>query len=160
LLGNATRDTELRTTKSGKPVANMRLATNRLVKNADGSKDELTEYHTVICWGRLAETSAEYVVKGKPVYVEGRLSTRTYKDDEGHEHERTEVIGVPIATGQKTTLSDPASGHQRSQHWPAREWAGRISPSTGTGSATRLRCMSGSCYRKHLGALRQGTAAC
>lgn len=96
LLGNATRDTELRTTKSGKAVANMRLATNRLVKNADGTKDELTEYHTVICWGRLAETTAEYVVKGKPVYVEGRLATRTYKDAEGHEHERTEVIAADV----------------------------------------------------------------
>jgi len=96
LLGNATRDTELRKTRSGVAVSNMRLATNRTVKNRDGGKEDLTEYHTVICFGRLAETTAEFVVKGKPVFVEGRLITRTYKDRDGNERETTEVLAQDV----------------------------------------------------------------
>lgn len=71
LIGNTTRDAVLRQTKAGKPVANIRLATNRVIKG-----EVTTQYHTVICWNRLAETVAEHVKKGKPLFVEGRLEYR------------------------------------------------------------------------------------
>jgi single-strand DNA-binding protein len=73
LLGNATRDAELRHTASGKPVASIRLATNRAIRSAAGECSEDSQYHTVICWEGLAETVNQCVKKGDPLYVEGRL---------------------------------------------------------------------------------------
>ena len=75
LIGNATRDAELRQTKSGKPVSNLCLATNRL-----SGGEERSQFHTVICWDRLAETTGAYVKKGDPLSVEGRLEYRTFQD--------------------------------------------------------------------------------
>ena len=91
LLGNATRDAELRHTQTGKPVSNIRLATNRSVKG-----EEETHYHTVVCWDRLAETTAEYVRKGDPLYVEGRLQYRSYQDEEGKERGVAEVVASDV----------------------------------------------------------------
>jgi single-strand DNA-binding protein len=67
LLGRATRDTELRATASGKPVAHLRLATNRVTRGRDGERIEHPQYHSVICWDRLAEQTAKHVTKGRLV---------------------------------------------------------------------------------------------
>ncbi len=91
LIGNATRDAELRHTQSGKPVANLRLATNRTVAG-----QETTQYHTVVCWEKLAELTALYVKKGQPVYVEGRLDYREYTDGEGQTRRTTEIIASDV----------------------------------------------------------------
>ncbi len=91
LIGNATRDAELRSTKSGKPVSNIRLATNR---KAGG--EERSQFHTVICWDRLAETTGEYVKKGDPLYVEGRLEYRTFQDEEGKARGVCEIIAGDV----------------------------------------------------------------
>jgi single-strand DNA-binding protein len=91
LIGNATRDAELRTTQSGKSVANIRLATNRVVKG-----QEQSQFHTVICWERLAETVSQYVKKGEPLYVEGRLEYRSFQDEEGKERGVCEIIASDI----------------------------------------------------------------
>src|SRR4051794_21385187 len=91
LLGNATRDAELRQTRSGKAVSNIRLATNRI---AGGQ--EQTQYHTVICWERLAETTGEYVKKGAPLYVEGRLEYRSFQNEEGKERGVCEIIASEV----------------------------------------------------------------
>src|SRR5215208_8355989 len=96
LLGRATRDTELRATASGKPVANIRLATNRVVRGGDGERVEHPQYHTVICWDRLAEQTGTHVTKGRLVYVEGRLENRSFTDKEGHERAVTEVIASDV----------------------------------------------------------------
>ncbi len=82
LLGRATRDTELRTTTGGKPVSNIRLATNRVVRGKDGELTEHPQYHSIVCWDRLAEQTGKHVTKGRLVYVEGawradRSPTRT-----------------------------------------------------------------------------------
>jgi single-strand DNA-binding protein len=92
LVGNATRDAELHQTESGKQVANMRLATNRTVKTAAGETEERTQYHTVVCFDRLAEQIARYVKKGRALYVEGRLEYREYTDTEGAKRHVTEII--------------------------------------------------------------------
>ena len=91
LLGNATRDAELRHTSSGKPVASLRLATNRTA----GGK-ETAQYHTIICWNALAETTRHSVKKGDPLYVEGRLEYRTFQDEEGKERGVTEVVASDV----------------------------------------------------------------
>jgi single-strand DNA-binding protein len=91
LIGNTTREPELRKTSSGKPVANLRLATNRMV-----GEREATQYHTIICWERLAETVSQFVKKGDPVYVEGRLEYWTFQDEEGKERGVAEVIASDV----------------------------------------------------------------
>ena len=96
LLGRATRDTELRSTGSGTPVSNIRLATNRVTRGKDGELKESTQYHTVICWERLAEQTGKHVTKGRLVYVEGRLESRSFTDKAGKEREVTEVIASDV----------------------------------------------------------------
>ncbi len=91
LIGNATRDAELRHTQSGKPVSNIRLATNRVVNG-----EETTQFHTVVCWDRLAEITAEYVKRGNPLYVEGRLEYRTFQDEEGKERGVCEIVARDV----------------------------------------------------------------
>ena len=108
LVGNTTRDTELHTTKSGKQVANMRLATNRSVNGAEQS-----QFHTVVCWDRLAEIVAQYATKGRQVYVEGRLEYRTFTDDEGKEQGRVEIVASDVqflgSRGKAETLEAPGT---------------------------------------------------
>src|SRR3712207_1668408 len=96
LLGRANRDTELCTTARSTPVAHLRLATNRVVRSADGERTEHPQYHTVICWDRLAEQTGKHVTKGRLVYVEGRLESRSFTDKEGKEREVTEVIASDV----------------------------------------------------------------
>ncbi len=112
LLGRATRDTERRSTQGGTPVSNIRLATNRQTKGKDGELRESTQYHTVICWGRLAEQTGTHVTKGRLVYVEGRLEHRSFTDKEGTEREVTEVIAADVqfldAPGTKSDDLPPA----------------------------------------------------
>src|SRR5215211_6906886 len=91
LIGNATRDAELRHTTSGKAVSSIRLATNRKV--GDG---EETQYHSVVCWEGLAETTSRYVKKGDPLYVEGRLQYRTFQDADGQERGVVEIVASDI----------------------------------------------------------------
>ena len=91
LVGNATRDAELRHTGTGKPVSSIRLATNRLVNG-----QEETQFHAVVCWDTLAETTAKYVKKGDPLYVEGRLQYRVFQDEEGKERGVAEVVASDV----------------------------------------------------------------
>ena len=91
LLGNATRDAELRHTGSGKAVSSIRLATNRTVHG-----QEEAQYHSVVCWEGLAETTSTYVKKGDPLYVEGRLQYRVFQDEEGNERGIVEIIASDV----------------------------------------------------------------
>lgn len=93
LIGNAGRDPEVRYSASGSAVCNLTLATSRQWKNKDsGEKQEETEWHRVVFYDRLAEVVGEYVKKGKPVYVEGRLKTRKWQDKDGVDKYTTEVV--------------------------------------------------------------------
>ncbi len=91
IYGNLTRDPELRSLPSGVQVANFAVATNRTYKDAQGQKQESTEYHNVVAFGRLAEIIAQYMTKGRPIYVEGRLQTRSW-ESEGQKRYRTEIV--------------------------------------------------------------------
>lgn len=93
LVGNLGRDPELRSTQSGQAVANFSLATSRRWRDRDGNLQEQTEWHNVVCWGRQAEVAGQYLTKGKQIYVEGRLQTRSWEDRQsGEKRYRTEVV--------------------------------------------------------------------
>ena len=98
LTGRLTRDPELRTTASGKSVATFSLATHQYV----GGK-ELSEFHSVVAWGRLADTCGTYLGKGQQVAVEGRIQTRSWDDDRGQRHWKTEVVAnhVEMLSGRR-----------------------------------------------------------
>jgi single-strand DNA-binding protein len=93
LVGNLGRDPEVRSTPSGQPVASFTLATNRKWKDKNGQRQEQTEWHQIVCWGRQAEVAGQYLTKGKQIYVEGRLQTRSWEDRQsGEKRYKTEVI--------------------------------------------------------------------
>ena len=96
LIGNLGRDPEVRYTPGGAAVANFTLATNEAWTGKDGKKEERTEWHRVVCWNRIAELCGEYLSKGRPVYVEGRLQTREWEDKDGHKRQTTEIIANTI----------------------------------------------------------------
>ena len=91
LIGNLTRDPEMRYTPQGHAVTTVGLATNRDWK-VEGEKREETEFHTIVCWNKLAELCVQLLKKGTKVYIEGRLQTRDWVDDKGLKHYKTEVI--------------------------------------------------------------------
>jgi len=91
LIGNLGADPEIRYTQSGAAVANLRLATTETWKK-DGEKEELTEWHRVVTFGRLAEICGEYLSKGSKVYIEGRIQTRKWEDRDGNTRYTTEIV--------------------------------------------------------------------
>ncbi len=101
ILGNLTRDPELKTTPSGQSVATFGVATNRIWIDKNGQKQSEVEFHNVVVWGRLAETAARYLAKGKLVFVEGRLKTRTWTDQSGVRRSRTEIIAQNFQLGPR-----------------------------------------------------------
>lgn len=93
LIGNLGRDPEVRYTPSGAAVCNLRLATTRNWKNRDsGERQEETEWHSVVLYDRQAEVAGEYLKKGRPVYIEGRLKTRKWQDKDGNDRYTTEIV--------------------------------------------------------------------
>jgi len=91
LIGNLTRDVELRHTKEGTAVASFGLATNRNWTQESGEKREETDYHRIVAWGKLAELCEKYLKKGRKVYVEGRLHSHSWTDNEGLQKAVTET---------------------------------------------------------------------
>jgi len=91
LYGNLTRDPELKALPGGQQVASFGLATNRSFKNKEGAQQEQTEFHNIVAFGRTAEVMAQYLKKGRPVYVEGRIQTRSW-DKDGVKQYRTEIV--------------------------------------------------------------------
>ena len=93
LIGNVTRDPELRSTPSGQSVASFGLATNRVWKDqASGERKSAAEFHNIVAWRKLAEICGQYLRKGSKVYVEGRLQTRNWQGQDGNKRYMTEVI--------------------------------------------------------------------
>jgi single-strand DNA-binding protein len=92
LVGNLGRDPETRYTTGGDAVTNIRVATTDTWKDKNGEKQEKTEWHTVVFFGRQAEIAGEYLKKGRQVYVEGRLQTRKWQDKEGQDRYTTEIV--------------------------------------------------------------------
>lgn len=92
LIGRLGKDPEMRFTPSGKPVTSFSLATNEYWTDPNGERQERTEWHRIVTWGKLAETSAKLLGKGKQVYIEGRLQTRSWDDRDGNKRYTTEIV--------------------------------------------------------------------
>jgi single-strand DNA-binding protein len=117
LVGNLGRDAELRFTPGGAAVATLSLATTEVWNDKGGQRQEKTEWHRVVLWGKQAETLNEYLVKGKQIYVEGRLQTREWNDKDGNKRYTTEIRGDRVVL-----LSGGGGGGQRREA-PARQTA-------------------------------------
>jgi single-strand DNA-binding protein len=96
LVGNLGRDAELRYTPGGAAVATLNMATTEVWNDKAGQRQEKTEWHRVVLWGKSAESLSEYLVKGKQIYVEGRLQTRQWDDKDGNKRYTTEIRGDRI----------------------------------------------------------------
>jgi len=96
LIGNLGADPEIRYTGTGTPVANFRLATTENWTTREGERTNRTEWHRVVAFGKLGEVCSEYLSKGKQVYVEGRLQTRSWEDKEGNKRWATEIVATNI----------------------------------------------------------------
>lgn len=92
LIGNLTRDPELRYTPNGTAVCSFGLATNRSWKTDAGEKHDEAEFHNIVAWNKLAELCSQFLVKGRKVFVEGRLATRTWTGQDGAQRNRTEIV--------------------------------------------------------------------
>jgi len=96
LIGNLGKDPELRYTPGGSAVVNFPIATNEKWKDKEGNPQERTEWHNIVLWGRLAEIANDYLRKGSPVYIEGRLQTRSWDDRDGNKRYTTEIVGTQM----------------------------------------------------------------
>jgi len=97
LIGNLGADPETRYLPSGDAVTNIRIATSEMIKDkATGDRKEVTEWHRVALFGRQAEVAGEYLKKGRPVYIEGRIRTNKWQDKEGHDRYTTEIIATTM----------------------------------------------------------------
>lgn len=103
IIGNLTRDPELKALPSGTKVCSFGVATNRSYKDKDGNKQDTVEFHNVAVFGKIAELSAQYLKKGQQVLVEGRLQTRSWDGKDGEKRYRTEIIADNVQFGNKPT---------------------------------------------------------
>lgn len=113
LIGNLTRDPELRNTPNGKAVASMSIATNRYWTDAQGQKQKEAEFHNIVMWSKLAEIASQYLHRGSKVYMEGRLQTREWTGQDGIKRYRTEIVADnmimlngPSDSANKAKVSD------------------------------------------------------
>ena len=109
LYGNLTRDPELRALPSGQQVASFGIATNRTYKNKEGQKQEAVEFHNIVAFGRQAEVIGQYLKKGRPVFVEGRIQTRSWEKD-GEKKYRTEVVVENFQFGPSSAPGGASEG--------------------------------------------------
>ncbi len=96
LVGNLGSDPEMRYTTSGQGVCEFRVATNESWNDKNGQRQERTEWHRIVVWGKRAEVCSKYLSKGRSVYVEGRIQTRTYDDKEGNKRYITEIVAQDV----------------------------------------------------------------
>jgi single-strand DNA-binding protein len=119
LIGNLGGDPEVRYTPSGKPVANFTIATTENWTNKDGGKEERTEWHRIVAWGRLGEICGEYLHKGKQVYIEGKLQTRSWEDRDGNKRYTTEILAQTMQMLGPAGKEGKATG--REERYPVEE---------------------------------------
>lgn len=113
IIGNLGADPKIDHTKGGQPVCTLSVATNERWTDKDGNVQERTEWHRVVVWGKQAENCGKYLAKGRPVYIEGRLTTREFTDKEGNKRWSTEIVaqhvqflGAPPRVGEAPPPSD------------------------------------------------------
>ena len=138
IIGNLGKDPEMRYTPTGKATVSFSVAVGRTTRNADtGQSEEQTEWFRIVAWEKLAETCNQFLHKGSKVYVEGRLQTRQWKDNNGQEQKTVEVIAAEMqmldARPESSTAPTDATGPQR--EWQPRDTgAGRQAVPVGAGA--------------------------
>lgn len=139
LIGNLTRDPEMRYTPDGQAVTSFGLATNRRWKNKEGEQKEDAEFHNIVAWGKLAELCSQFMKKGRKVYLEGRLQTHSWEGKDGVTRQRTEIVledmvlldsrgategGESVPSEELPTDSAPAEKEEKSPEKPPKEKGG------------------------------------
>ena len=128
LIGRLGRDPEMRVTKSGSQVTSFSVATNDYWKDKQGNKQEKTDWHNIVCWAGLAEYASNYLRKGKLVYVEGRLQTNDWVDQQNVKHYKTEIVANTIQMLERQQGDGPQGERQGgggySDYSPAPEGSG------------------------------------
>jgi len=113
IIGRMVADPEFRTTPNGQEVVTLRIATNRVYTNQSGQRQENTEYHNVVAWGRLAQIANQYLKKGGLVMIEGRLQTRSWEGQDGVKRYKTEIITQSLQLGPRAADSTRPSENPR-----------------------------------------------
>jgi single-strand DNA-binding protein len=113
IIGRLTQDPEVRTTPNGANVASFSVATNYVYNDASGQKQEVVEYHNVVAWRKLADIISQYVKKGRKIYIEGRLQTRSWDGQDGAKKYRTEIVA------DNMIMLDGGKGGDSSQGGPS-----------------------------------------
>jgi single-strand DNA-binding protein len=124
LYGNLTRDPELKALPSGSNVVNFSIATNRVYKDKSGVQQETVEFHNIVAFGRQAEVIAQYVKKGRPLFVEGRLQTRSWDGQDGKKNYKTEIVLESFQFGASSGGGGGSAGSSRqsgAKQEPAKE---------------------------------------
>ncbi len=116
VIGNLTRDVEMKQLPSGQSVANFSVATNRSFNDKEGNKRDDVEFHNVVVWGKLAEICNQFLAKGRKVYLEGRLQTRTWDGQDGVSRSRTEIIC------EQMIMLDKGQGGNANQQSQGNNW--------------------------------------
>lgn len=133
VIGNLTRNPELRTTPNGAAVASFGVATNRSWTDKNGQKQEDAQFHNIVAWGKLAEICNQYLAKGRRVYVEGRLQTREWEGQDGVKRQRTEIVA------ENMVMLDRAAGGGEAKSAPAAHDAEVATPSNDAGPQDEVR---------------------
>ena len=134
LIGNLGQDPELRYTQSQTPLTNISVATTEFRNTPDGGKQSITDWHRVVIWGRQAENCCKYLHKGSPVFIEGRLQTRSWEDQSGQKRYSTEVVASNVQfLGNKPSEEQ---GGRRSDAPQAHDDAGATSLGNGNGGSS------------------------
>lgn len=115
IIGHLGRDPEMRYTPSGRPVTSFSVVTTRSWTSAEGERHEEEEWFNVVAWGNLAEICNQYLSKGQQAYIEGRLQTRGWEDEEGKKHYRTELVANEMIVLGDRRLSSPSSVNDHDQ---------------------------------------------
>ncbi len=136
LIGNLGRDPEIRYLPSGDAIANLRIATTENWKDKNGDKQEATEWHTVVFFGRQAEVCGQYLKKGSSIYVEGSLRTRKWQGQDGQDRYSTEIRGdrMQMLGGRSGGSADYEAPREEARRPPSDSGAGKPAGGSGTGS--------------------------
>lgn len=121
IIGNLGRDPEMRYTPSGKPVTTFSVATSRTWSTSEGEKREETEWFNIVAWSSLAEICKQYLTKGQQVYIEGRLQTRRWDDQEGNKHTSVEIVAnemIILSERREVSESTPESESAEEEEFP------------------------------------------
>lgn len=123
LVGNLGRDPELRRTKNGTPVTSFPIATTERFKDRNGEQQERTEWHNIVAWSKTAEIAEKYLSKGRQVYIEGKITTNSWEDNEGNKRYRTEIVAreLQFLGGKGDSSFDSGSSSEPSNSAPPQE---------------------------------------